>query len=189
MPRLVVLNGPPAIGKSTVAGLYIRHHPLALNLDIDLVRNLLGRWRDDPQAAGLAARAIAVAAARTHLGAGHDVVVPQLLTRPELLDELAGVALELGATFHEVVLLDSRDNALRRFAERSRATVDPHHVQAHEMVERDGGEALLVAYHDRLLAFLADRPHATVLPSVAGDPVRTYESLLTLLDATGGSPG
>jgi predicted kinase len=176
--RLIVLNGPPAIGKSTLAARFVDDHPLALNLDIDKIRALLGRWRDDPPASGSAARALAVAAARVHLSAGHDVIVPQLLTRPELLDELSIVASDVGASWHEFVLMDSRDNVVRRFARRTLAAADPWHVQAHEIVEQDGGPSLLLSYHDRLVAFLADRPHAIVIASVEGQPERTYQALL-----------
>jgi predicted kinase len=77
VPRLILLNGPPGCGKSTLARRYVEDHPLALNLDIDRIRDLLGRWPDHPHQAGLAARAIALAAARAHLRAGHDVMIPQ----------------------------------------------------------------------------------------------------------------
>ncbi|HTI20015.1 MAG TPA: AAA family ATPase, partial [Kutzneria sp.] len=72
---LLLLNGPPGVGKSTVAARYVDDHPLALNLDIDVLRAQLGRWQDDLESAGLVARDLAVAMARTHLLAGHDVVV------------------------------------------------------------------------------------------------------------------
>ena len=87
MPVLILLNGPPAAGETTLARMCVDRHPLALNLDIDLVRGQLGGWRDDPGTAGLAARAIALTAARTHLSQGHDVVIPQLLCRPGIQDE------------------------------------------------------------------------------------------------------
>ena len=45
---LVLLNGPRASGKSTLAARYVHDHPLALNLDIDVIRGLLGRWIDHP---------------------------------------------------------------------------------------------------------------------------------------------
>jgi hypothetical protein len=47
VPRLIHLNGPPGIGKSTIAQLYVDEHPGTLNLDIDRVRCLIGGWRDD----------------------------------------------------------------------------------------------------------------------------------------------
>ena len=41
MPRLIHLNGPPGIGKSTLAQLYTGEHPGVLNLDIDQLRALV----------------------------------------------------------------------------------------------------------------------------------------------------
>ena len=90
MPKLILLNGPPAVGKSTLARRYADAHPLTLVLEIDAVRALLGSWLEEWQQSGPAARWIALAMARTHLEAGHDVIVPQLLTlRPfaEMLRE------------------------------------------------------------------------------------------------------
>jgi hypothetical protein len=66
---------------------YVEEHPLTLNLDIDRIRDLIGGWRDDPSAAGLLARAVALSAARTHLAAGQDVVIPQFLGRAEFLEQ------------------------------------------------------------------------------------------------------
>jgi predicted kinase len=117
MPRLILLNGPPAAGKSSLARRFVAEHPLTLNLDLDLVRSLLGRWQDDWLAAGLLARELALVMARTHLLAGHDVIVPQLIADPEYLDRIEALAVD--ATFHEVVLLAGRDELNRRFAERA----------------------------------------------------------------------
>ncbi|HEV2886883.1 MAG TPA: AAA family ATPase, partial [Jatrophihabitans sp.] len=67
---LLLLNGPPGVGKSTLARLLVRDHPLALCLDIDLLRRSIGRWDEHPRESGLLARDIAVAAARVHLLSG-----------------------------------------------------------------------------------------------------------------------
>ena len=37
MVRLIHLNGPPGIGKSTIASAFADRHPGVLNLDIDRV--------------------------------------------------------------------------------------------------------------------------------------------------------
>jgi predicted kinase len=83
VPRLIVLNGPPGIGKSTVARRYVEDHPMTLALEQDVVRGLLGGWRPRETESGSLARELCLAMARTHLGAGYDVVVPQFVADPE----------------------------------------------------------------------------------------------------------
>jgi predicted kinase len=164
---LLLLNGPPGVGKSTVAARYVDDHPLALNLDIDVLRAQLGRWQEDVGTAGLLARALALSAARTHLLAGHDVVVPQFLGRPEFIDQLAALADEVGVDFVEVILLDSKENVLRRFQARDDTSkaVDPQELST---------------MYDRLLALAAARPHASIIRTTAIP--ETYDALRHTLD-------
>jgi hypothetical protein len=58
--RLILINGAPGSGKSTLARMFVHDHPLALALDIDTVRGMLGRWLDEPTQAGLIARRMAL---------------------------------------------------------------------------------------------------------------------------------
>jgi adenylate kinase family enzyme len=69
---LILLNGAPGSGKSTLAQLYVDDHPLALNLDIDRIRGLLGRWQDDVTRAGLLARTLTLAMARIQGSTAHS---------------------------------------------------------------------------------------------------------------------
>lgn len=174
MPRLVVLNGPPGCGKSTLAQMYVDDHPLSLNLDVDRVRSMIGRWRDNAHTAGLLARCVCLAAARAHLSGGYDVVIPQFLGRPEFLEQLERLADEDGAEFHEIVLLDDKEIALRRFAERGRAAADPAHVEAQEMLERQGGLEELSAMYDRLMSLIASRPSARIVRTSSGAIDQAY---------------
>ena len=154
MPRLIVINGPPAAGKSTLARRWAAAHPLAHALDVDAVREQLGDWRADPQAAGRAARDIAAATAEAHLAEGHDVLVPQLLARPEFPDRLATLA---GDGYLEVVLTLPRAESLRRYAQRWQAGVDPVHGRAPEPDLDEIG-----ALYDRVVEFVASREHIAV---------------------------
>jgi predicted kinase len=164
--RLILVNGAPGGGKSTVARMYADAHPLTLCLDIDQVRDMLGQWRRDAVAAGLLARAIALAAARTHLAAGHDVVIPQFVGRVAFIEQLAELAREVNARFHEIVLLDSKENSLRRFA--ARGPVDGRPVTAAELAEM----------YDRLLGVIAARPDTTVVRTRDGEIDRAYRDFL-----------
>ena len=41
---LLLINGAPGVGKSTLAQRYAEEHPLALVIDIDAIRAQLGQW-------------------------------------------------------------------------------------------------------------------------------------------------
>lgn len=181
MPQLILLNGPPGCGKSTLARRYVDEHPLALNLDIDRVRGLIGRWSDNPHAAGLLARQIALAAARAHLASGHDVVIPQFLGRLTFIDQLERLASEVGAAFHEIVLLDSKESTLRRFTERSRLAAEPAHLEVQEMLDRSGGLEELSAMYDRLASVIAARPPARIVRTEEGKVDLTYRDIVRIL--------
>jgi predicted kinase len=178
---LILLNGAPGSGKSTLAQLYVDDHPLALNLDIDRIRDLLGRWQDDATRAGLLARALTLAMARTHMDAGHDVIIPQYLGRLPFIERLEQLALDLAVPFRELVLLHSKRNTLRRFGDRTRAAASAHHVEAAAQL---GGEtqAALDEMYDRLIEVIDQRPNARIVVSDDGDPTGTYRRVLLALD-------
>ena len=58
MSRLIHLNGPPGIGKSTLARRYVAAHAGVLNCDIDVLRTLIGGWKDDFPGAGALIRPV-----------------------------------------------------------------------------------------------------------------------------------
>lgn len=146
--KLVLLNGPPGSGKSTLARRYADDHPPALALDVDRLRAMVGGWRTSPGEAGLLARDIAITAARTHLTAGHDVVVPQLLARAGFAERLEALAADCGASFHEFVLLPGLDVVRRRFAGRGTSEVEAAAPLAESELDR---------FYDAVSAFAASR--------------------------------
>jgi len=177
---LILLNGPPGVGKSTIAQLYADDHPLALNLDIDRIRALLGRWQDHAHEAGLRARALALSMARTHLGAGHDVIVPQYLGRATFVEQLEELARDQDVRFRELVLLDSKANLLRRFAERTGASADPGHADAAAQLG-ENPEARLGEMYDRLMTIIDQRPKAQIIPCEQEHPRLTYQRVTAAL--------
>jgi predicted kinase len=183
MPRLILLNGPPGSGKSTLAQLFANEHPLALNLDIDRVRSLIGRWREQPEQSGSLARAVALVAARQHLLSGKDVIIPQHVGRLPFIEQVEQLAAEVCATFCEVVLLDEREAALARFVERTRSAADPAHLEAQELLDRSGGLPELSAMYDRTLAVIAARPRAVVVRTKTGHVEAAYRDLLAAIPA------
>jgi predicted kinase len=182
LPRLILLNGPPAVGKSTIAARYVEDHPMALNLDVDTVRSLLGGWIDDQPESGRLARLLAVAMATAHLREGKDVVVPQLIARPPFAEALASLAAAAPAAFHEIVLVADREEVLQRLSARHATPSEPGRFNPRDLVATNGGAVGAGLLHDRLMAFVASRPGAQMVRSVRDRPEQTYDEVLALLD-------
>jgi predicted kinase len=176
--RLLLINGLPGSGKSTLAARYVADRPLALCLDVDVVRGLLGAWMDRPHDAGLLARRLALAMARTVLAEGHDVVVPQFLARTQFIGELEALAADVGAEFVEVVLVEEPDAAAARLARRASGPLTAVQRDNHVMLDRAGGLATVPELHRRLHGMLAGRPRTRRVEPVPGDVERTYRDLL-----------
>lgn len=182
---LILLNGPPASGKSTVAERLVAMRPLALDLDIDLIRGQLGRWLDQPADAGVAARALALSMMDTHLGAGHDVVVPQFLARPDFIEELEQAAARAGAIFVELALELSRSDAVAAFESRRRQPTRSTHRAATDVVDRATSSDPVGEMYDALQLLLAQRGPVRRVEVVRGDIDQTLEALLRVLSDSG----
>jgi predicted kinase len=182
VPRLIHLNGPPGIGKSTLAKRYGDEHPGTLVLDIDELRAMVGGWRDDFRGAGAAIRTAALAMVTAYLRSGGDVVVPQLVARPDQLDRFRGAATEAAAGYVCVLLMAPEpDDVVRRFRARSVvAGDDPWLTRVEGVVAEQGGDAALLRDHQILAALAAEDPTIVTVPST--DPDATYAAMLLALE-------
>ncbi len=176
-PVLVLLNGAPASGKSTLARAWAQRHgaDLPLALDIDVLRSMLGGWQHAPGDAGLAARAVAVAGIRAHLSAGRDVVVPQYLFRTAFVDELRATAESVAAAFLECAVMVDAAAAADRFDQRqviSSASSAPYAPVVHSGL----GELSMTEHVAEFERVLAGRPGVVRLSG-------TLEGMVDQLDA------
>jgi len=178
---LILLNGPPASGKSTLAARLAEHYPPMVNLDIDVIRSSLDEWPSDPHAAGLAARRLAVTEARTHLQAGRAVVVPQFLGRLDFIEELEALAAALGVSFVEVALQIDRETAISAFERRTKESLDPVHLDAALLVQRSDSGDPLGEMFDALECVVVQRPNTRRVRVLREDIDRTFNSLVKTL--------
>lgn len=145
---------------------------MTLALEIDVLRAMIGSWLEDPHRSGLAARRVALAVATAHLEAGYDVIVPQLLTRREFVEELHAAADRAGAAFRELTLMDDRTAVVERAATREEQGFSARALAAKQ------GHTLDDAY-DAFAEALAARPEAEVID--ASSLEATYTELVRRL--------
>lgn len=182
MSRLIHVNGPPGIGKSTLARRYVAEHPLVLNCDIDVLRTFIGGWQSDFGKAGSLIRPAALAMIRAYLETGHDVVLPQMLINPTELARFEACAVDIGAHFVERVLMDTPASSAARFHRRGASEVDdPWHDQVRAIVATKGGDDELARCHEALERLLSARPRSVAIVSVEGAVDETYRRLIESL--------
>jgi predicted kinase len=180
MPTLIHVNGPPGVGKSTLAQLYVDDHPGALNLEIDTVASLLGGWRDDFYGVLAAARNLALAMAESHLRAGWDVVMPQLETSVDEAGRFQLVAERVGACYLEIVLSVEPAEQIERFAAKTPYTEISAHIGS--VVAAEGGDELLGRVHGELDSYLVRRPSTARLETTGAGVRESYARMLELLN-------
>ena len=176
MARLVHLNGPSRVGKSTLARRYGDDHPGTLCLDVDVLVGQVDGWREDFSAAFLAATARGLALVKSHLRDGQDVVVPQLVTIFDQGNPFEAAAAEVGARFVEVALLVDIDEHTRRLRGNKLASDVEAGIQS-SLETSD----LMEKIRGHLAEYLHGRPDTIQLDTTGLTIDQTYVRLMNLL--------
>lgn len=178
MARLIHLNGPPGIGKSTIARLLVELRPGTLNLDIDQLRTFIGGWATDFGHAGELIRMAAIAMMAAYLEQGRDVVMPQMILSAVELDNFEAAGRTAGAELVEVFLMADAEGSVDRFRDRgSDGSVSTWHDQVRGIVAENGGEVYLRDCHARLVELIRERPASIVIESNVGRIEETFDAV------------
>lgn len=174
-PKLILLNGFAAVGKTTIAKMYIAEHPLAMMIEADELIVNIGGWQENEEEARRLVFLTMKAMIRTCLAEGRDVVLPYLVTKPTDAEEFETIAKAQDADFYEIVLYNDQPTAIAKLLKRGTWG------EAGQPPITDDELPVIEELAAKMDSALQERPKAIRIDSKMGDPKGTYEQLLGYL--------
>ena len=112
--RIIIINGPTGVGKSTVAKLWHEQEPMSFLLNVDEVRRGISHYVEYRQESGALSHAIGRSIIRTVFENGRDVILEQCMIHQDVIDAYRAVADEFSADIHEYILWAPKALVLER---------------------------------------------------------------------------
>ncbi len=172
-PKLILLYGFAASGKTTLAKRYVDEHPLAIAIEGDQIIGMMGQWRKHEDEARKLVFEHTKSITENQLEAGYDVVLPYLLTDSTHAQAFEEIAKRLDVSFYEIYIETEKDEAIDRLLKRGVWGEDG----SPKLSKDDLPE--IENLFERMTKAMSERLNITTIASVLGDIEGTYTKLLT----------
>lgn len=170
--KLILLNGPAGVGKSTIARRYIDEHPLSMSIEGDQIIGMIGAWRQNELEARKLKLAQIQGMVELALSAGNNVILPYLVTDATHVEIFEKIAERHNANFYEVILAVEKEDAVARLLERGRWGEEGSKQLTEEDTPRIEG------LYDLMMLELRKRPNVVSIQAMKGDIDTTYSDFL-----------
>lgn len=116
--KIIIINGPCGIGKSTVAEKVHNDIPLSFLLDIDAQRRFVSKRYKNREKSGNIALMIGDSILKTCLENKVDVIIDKMLFNQKILEGYYKIAKKYNAKIYEIILIASKELVIKRANER-----------------------------------------------------------------------
>lgn len=174
-PKLILINGFNASGKTTIAKKYIEAHSLAISIEADVLVDNIGDWTNHRDEVKKLAFDLVTAMARAYLPSGHDVVLPYIVTNIAEVQTFETVANECRASFYEFVLFDEQADAIAKLFKRG----NYGEVSSPAITEAD--RVIIEQDFMNMDAVIKQRPNSIIVALQNDTPDMTYQRLLKFI--------
>lgn len=117
--KLVILNGPPGVGKSTIAARLQKELTSSVVIDIDeLRRTTMPDYRERREESLRLSYELAANVIEDNLKNGHDVIIDKAVSHSDTLDLFIEVGKKNGAEVYEFLLFADKATVQKRADER-----------------------------------------------------------------------
>lgn len=112
--KLIIINGPCGVGKSSIATRLHQALPLSFLLDIDGIRRLFSGYKEKRAESGQASLKLAEVMVGSCLDMGHDVIIDKMQFDSAVLDKYYEIAKEKGVVVKEIIIWASKEVVMER---------------------------------------------------------------------------
>lgn len=116
--KLIIINGPCAIGKSTLSAKIHADMPLSFLLSIDAQRRFISHYAEQRDMSNIMIQAISSAILKSCLEINHDVIIDKMVFDQNILNSYYEIAKSHGATVHEIMLWAPKKFVINRAEKR-----------------------------------------------------------------------